>query len=122
MAPRANWKGYLRLSLVSCPIALYPASSFSEKVSFNRINRKTGNRLKQQNVDSETGEVVSRDDMVRGYEVAKGQYIIVEDQVVAVMFNPDTSPQSKFFMPAVESSAMRDMGTSYSAARRASRS
>ena len=48
MAPRANWKGYLRLSLVSCPIALYPASSLSEKVSFNRINRNTGNRLKQQ--------------------------------------------------------------------------
>ena len=82
MAPRANWKGYLRLSLVSCPIALYPASSLSEKVSFNRINRKTGNRLKQQNVDSETGEVVSRDDMVRGYEVAKGQYMIVEDQEI----------------------------------------
>ena len=53
MAPRANWKGFLRLSLVSCPIALYPASSLREKVSFNRINRKTGNRLKQQNVDSE---------------------------------------------------------------------
>ena len=52
MAPRANWKGYLRLSLVSCPIALYPASSLSEKVSFNRINWKTGNRLRQQNVDS----------------------------------------------------------------------
>ena len=79
MAPRANWKGYLRLSLVSCPIALYPASSLNEKVSFNRINRKTGNRLKQQNVDAETGEVVSRDDTVRGYEVAKGQYMIVED-------------------------------------------
>jgi hypothetical protein len=58
MAPRANWKGYLRLSLVSCPIALYPASSLSEKVNFNRLNRKTGNRLKQQNVDSETGEVI----------------------------------------------------------------
>ena len=82
MAPRANWKGYLRLSLVSCPIALYPASSLSEKVSFNRINRKTGYRLKQQNVDSETGEVVSRDDMVRGYEVAKGQYMIVEDEEI----------------------------------------
>ena len=82
MAPRANWKGYLRLSLVSCPIALYPASSLSEKVSFNRINRKTGNRLKQQNVDSETGEVVSRDDMVRGYEVAKGRYMIVEDEEI----------------------------------------
>src|SRR6201997_2420842 len=82
MAPRANWKGYLRLSLVSCPIALYPASSLSEKVSFNRINRKTGNRLKQQNVDSETGEVVSRDDMVRGYEIAKGHYMIVEDEEI----------------------------------------
>ena len=79
MAPRANWKGYLRLSLVSCPIALYPASSLSEKISFNRINRKTGNRLKQQNVDSETGEVVSREDIARGYEVAKGQYLLVED-------------------------------------------
>ena len=82
MAPRANWKGYLRLSLVSCPIALYPASSLSEKVSFNRINRKTGNRLKQQNVDSETGEVVARDDTVRGYEVAKGQYMVVEDEEI----------------------------------------
>ncbi len=80
MAPRANWKGFLRLSLVSCPIALYPASSFSEKVSFNRINRKTGNRLKQQNIDSETGEVVLREDTARGYEVGKGQYLIVEDE------------------------------------------
>ena len=80
MAPRANWKGYLRLSLVSCPIALYPASSLSEKVGFNRLNRKTGNRLKQQNVDSETGEVVPREDIARGYEVAKGQYLIVEDE------------------------------------------
>ena len=80
MAPRANWKGYLRLSLVSCPIALYPASSLSEKFSFNRVNRKTGNRLKQQNVDSETGEVVPREDMARGYEIAKGQYLIVEDE------------------------------------------
>jgi DNA end-binding protein Ku len=80
MAPRANWKGYLRLSLVSCPIALYPASSLSEKVSFNRINRKTGNRLKQQNVDSETSEVVPREDIARGYEIGKGQYLIVEDE------------------------------------------
>jgi DNA end-binding protein Ku len=80
MAPRANWKGYLRLSLVSCPIALYPASSHSEKVSFNRINRKTGNRLKQQNVDSETGDVVPREDTARGYEVAKGQYLLLEDE------------------------------------------
>ena len=78
MAPRANWKGFLRLSLVSCPIALYPASSLREKVSFNRINRKTGNRLKQQNVDSGTGDVVTREDIGRGYEVGKGQYLVVE--------------------------------------------
>ena len=80
MAPRAYWKGYLKLSLVSCPIALYPASSGSERVSFNRINKKTGNRLKQQDVDSVTGEVVDREDIGRGYEFAKGQYIPVEDE------------------------------------------
>src|SRR5262245_46564838 len=80
MAPRAYWKGYLKLSLVSCPIALYPGSSSSEKVSFNRINKKTGNRLKQQNVDSVTGDLVEREDIGRGYEVAKGQYIQVEDE------------------------------------------
>ncbi len=80
MAPRANWKGYLKLSLVSCPIALYPASSDSERRSFNRINKKTGNRLKQQNVDAETGDVVDREDIGRGYEVGRGQYMLVEDE------------------------------------------
>jgi DNA end-binding protein Ku len=79
MAPRAYWKGYLKLSLVSCPIALYPAASSSERVSFNRINKKTGHRLKQQNVDAETGEPVEKDDVGRGYEIAKGQYLQVED-------------------------------------------
>jgi DNA end-binding protein Ku len=79
MAPRAYWKGYLKLSLVSCPIALYPAASSSERVSFNRINKKTGNRLKQHNVDSESNEPVEKEDIGRGYEVAKGQYIQVED-------------------------------------------
>ena len=80
MAPRANWKGYLKLSLVSCPIALYPASSDSERTSFNRINKKTGNRLKQQNVDAETGDVVDREDIGRGYEVGRGQYMLVEEE------------------------------------------
>jgi Ku protein len=82
MAPRAYWKGYLKLSLVSCPIALYPATSSSERVSFNRINKKTGHRLKQQQVDAETGDPVERDDIGRGYEVAKGQYIQVEDEEI----------------------------------------
>jgi len=80
MAPRAYWKGYLKLSLVSCPIALYPAASSSEKVSFHRINKQTGNRLKQQLVDSETGDLVERENIGRGYEVGKGQYIQVEDE------------------------------------------
>ena len=80
MAPRAYWKGYLKLSLVSCPIALYPAASSSERVSFHRINKKTGNRLRQQNVDSETSEPVDKEDIGRGYEIAKGQYLRVEDE------------------------------------------
>src|SRR5205814_1590280 len=82
MAPRANWKGYLKLSLVSCPIALYPAASGSERVSFNRINKKTGHRLKQQLVDGETGEPVDKDDIGRGYEIGKGQYLQVEDDEI----------------------------------------
>jgi DNA end-binding protein Ku len=103
MAPRANWKGYLRLSLVSCPIALYPASSLSEKVSFNRINRKTGNRLKQQNVDSETGDIVSREDTARGFEVAKGQYLIVEDQEIdAVQIESTRTIEIDQFVPRGE--------------------
>jgi DNA end-binding protein Ku len=79
MAPRAYWKGYLKLSLVSCPIALYPAASSSERVSFHRINKKTGNRLKQQNIDSDSSEPVEKEDIGRGYEVAKGQYVQIED-------------------------------------------
>ncbi len=103
MAPRANWKGYLRLSLVSCPIALYPASSLSEKVSFNRINRKTGNRVKQQNVDSETGEVVPREHTTRGYEVAKGQYLIVEDEELdAVQIESTRTIDIDQFVPKTE--------------------
>jgi DNA end-binding protein Ku len=80
MAPRAYWKGYLKLSLVSCPIALYPASSASERVAFHRVNKKTGNRLKQQMIDPETGEPVPKEDIGRGYEIGKGQYILVEDE------------------------------------------
>ena len=83
MAPRSNLKGYLKLSLVSASIAIYPATSSSEKVSFNRLNRKTGNRIKLQNVDAVTGETVTRDDMVKGYEVGKDQYVQVEDQELA---------------------------------------
>ncbi len=83
MAPRPSWKGYLKLSLVSCPVALYPSASSSEKVSLHMLNGDTGNRLKQQYVDSETGDVVERDDRVKGYEVSKGDYIVVSDDELA---------------------------------------
>ena len=63
MAPRANWKGFLRLSLVTCPVALFPATSDTEKVSFNQINRKTGHRIKYQRIDAETGEEVPKEEV-----------------------------------------------------------
>lgn len=83
MAPRANWKGYLKLSLVSCPIALFPVASTTERISFHLINRATGNRLRQQYVDSVTGEIVERDERVRGYEIGKGEYITLEESEIA---------------------------------------
>ena len=77
MAPRANWKGFLRLSLVTCPVALFPATSESEKVSFNQINKNTGHRIKYARVDAETGEEVANEDIVKGYEVDTDTYIEV---------------------------------------------
>ena len=72
---RPYWKGYLKLALVSCPVALYSAASSSERVAFRQINKKTGNRLRQQLVDDETREPVEGHDKGRGYEYAKGAYI-----------------------------------------------
>jgi DNA end-binding protein Ku len=83
MAPRSNWKGYLKLSLVSAAIAIFPATSQSEKVRFNTLNRSTGNRLKRQMIDSETGDVVESEDQVKGYAVGKDQYVLVEDDELA---------------------------------------
>ncbi|CAN5132921.1 Ku protein [soil metagenome] len=80
MLPRAYWKGSLKLSLVTCPVALYPASTTVERTRFHMINTETGNRLKQQMVDSETGEVVEKEQKGRGYEVAKGEYVPIEKQ------------------------------------------
>jgi len=77
MAPRANWKGFLRLSLVTCPVALYPATSDTEKISFNQINRKTGHRIKYMKVDADTGEEVGNEDIVKGYKVDTDTYIEV---------------------------------------------
>jgi DNA end-binding protein Ku len=80
LAPsRPYWKGYLKLSLVSCPVSLYPATSSSERVSFRQINRATGNRLRQQMIDDVTRDPVEAEDRARGYEYAKNNYVLVDD-------------------------------------------
>ena len=85
MAPRPYWKGYLKLSLVSCPVALYPATSSSEKVSFRQINKKTGNRLRQQLIDDVTREPIEPEDKGRGYEVDRNTYLQVEDEEIEAL-------------------------------------
>jgi DNA end-binding protein Ku len=83
VAPRANWKGYLKLGELSCAVALYTAASTSERISFHMLNRKTGNRLNREFVDSDTGEPVEREDQVKGYEVSDGRYVELEPDEVA---------------------------------------
>lgn len=85
MAPRAYWKGFLRLSLVSCPIQLFPATSEREKISFHQINKETGNRIRYRKVDEETGEEVPSENIIKGYEIGKGQYIEIEDDELEVI-------------------------------------
>ena len=80
MAPRAYWKGYLKLSLVSCPISLFPATSEREKISFHQLHKQSGNRIKYKKVDAETGREVEADDIIKGYEVSKGEYIELEPE------------------------------------------
>ena len=83
MAPRANWKGYLKLGELNCAVALYTAASTSERVSFHLVNRRTGNRLNREFVDSETGKLVDRDEQIKGYEVSGGDYVTLEPEEVA---------------------------------------
>ncbi len=80
MAPRANWKGFFKLSLVSCSIALFPATSTRERIRFNIINRETGNRIRYRQIDAETGEDVPEEDRVKGYKAADGSYVLLEPE------------------------------------------
>ena len=103
MAARAYWKGSLKLSLVSCPVALYPASTTAEKTHFHMINKETGNRLKQQMVDSETGETVEDGQKARGYELKKGQYVEIEKQELeAVQIESNHTIDIDSFVPTEE--------------------
>lgn len=83
MAPRANWKGFLKVGELACPVALYTAASTSERISFHMLNRATGHRLHREFVDSETGRLVERDDQVKGYETGSKDYIILTPEEVA---------------------------------------
>jgi len=103
MAPRAYWKGYLRLSLVSCPIQLFPAASEREKVRFHQLNRETGNRIRYMKVDAESGDEVAADDIVKGYEVSKGNYIEMEpDELDAVEIESTRMIDIDQFVPKKE--------------------
>ena len=103
MALRAYWKGYLKLSLVSCPIQLFPAISAREKISFHQINRKTGNRIKYCKLDAVTGEPVSDEEIVKGYEVRKGRYVeITDDELEAVAIESTHTIEIDQFVPKSE--------------------
>ena len=103
MAPRANWKGYLKLSLVSCAVSLYPASSSSSRVSFNTINRKTGHKVKRQFVDAETGEVVETEDQAKGYPVGKDSFLLMDDdELDAIQIESSHTIDIEKFVPRAE--------------------
>ena len=103
MAARAYWKGSLKLSLVSCSVLLYPATTSSEKTRFHMINRETGHRLKQQMVDAETGDVIEGDDKARGYELKKGEYVEVDkEELDAVQIESNHTIDIDSFVPKDE--------------------
>jgi len=103
MAPRANWKGFLRLSLVTCPIALFPATSESEKISFNQINKKTGHRIRYLKVDAETGEEVSNEDIIKGYKVDADRYLeVTKDELENIALESTRTIEIDEFVPRSE--------------------
>src|ERR1700748_2546254 len=100
MAPRANWKGFLRLSLVTCPVALYPATSDTAKVSFHQVNRKTGHRIKYAKVDAETGEEVAAEDIMKGYKVDTDTYIeVTKDELDDIALESTHTIEIDEFVP-----------------------
>src|ERR1044071_632491 len=114
MAPRANWKGYLKLSLVSCGVALFPATTTRERVHFNIINRDTGHRVHNQVVDAETGEEVPQEDRVKGYQVGKNSYVLVEDEELdQVALESTHTIDIESFVPRAEVDEMYLEGSYY---------
>ncbi len=100
MAPRSFWKGYLKLSLVTCPVAMAPATSDNEKVRFHTLNRNTGNRIVSRYVDSVTGMAVDEDDQVKGYERGEDDYVTLEDEELdAVALESTRTIDIEMFVP-----------------------
>jgi DNA end-binding protein Ku len=90
VAPRANWKGFLKIAELSCAVALYTAASQSDRIAFHTLNRATGHRLRRQFVDQESGDPVEADQQVKGYEVGQGEYVLLEpDEIAAAMPQSD---------------------------------
>jgi DNA end-binding protein Ku len=107
MAPRANWKGYLKLSLVSCAVALFPATSTSQRTRFNILSRKTGHRVRYDVVDAETGDPVPDEDRVKGYKVENNAYVLVEeDELDKVALESTHTIDIEAFVPRSEVDAI----------------
>ena len=102
MAPRANWKGYLTLSLVSCSVALFPATTTRERVRFNIINRETGNRVRYEVVDADTGEEVAQEDRVKGYKSGDKYVLLEEDELDEVALESTHTIDIESFVPRAE--------------------
>lgn len=103
MAPRANWKGYLKVAELTCPVALYTAASTSDRIAFHTLNRATGHRVQRQFIDGDTGKPVEREDQVKGYEVGNNEYIVLEpDEVAAAVPESDKTLAVEAFVPCDE--------------------
>src|SRR5215469_8809856 len=103
MAPRANWKGFLRLSLVTCPVSLYHDTAATEKVSFNQINKKTGHRIKYSKVDADTGEEVANEDIIKGYKVDTDTYIeVTKEELDDIALESTHTIEIDEFVPKTE--------------------
>jgi DNA end-binding protein Ku len=103
MAPRSNWKGYLKLSLVSCPVQLFPATTTKDRVAFHLLHRDTGNRLRRKLVDPDTDEAVESDEQVKGYQVAKNEYVILEEEEIdSVAIESTHTIDIETFVPRTE--------------------
>jgi DNA end-binding protein Ku len=102
-SPRANWKGFIKFGEVSCPVALYTAASASERIAFNTLNRATGNRVRREFIDSETGDPVDKEDQVKGYETENGHYVVLEpEEVAAAVPESDKTLAIESFIPCSE--------------------